>query len=615
MARDRAGRWVLLLLAAGVGALGLLPHAVFSAEAGRLTYFKSAYDEDTYTLWALLGGGPAVPGRWLSTAALRLLFEITGRSWDATLVAADVVFPVCAALCCWLLAGLVTRQPLFRSLAVLSVLFSQEFLSLGCSAVWDFQSSRWNLAHLRAAVDAWKRGLVPDYYTSFFSLYRTPEPQVSLSLFFLLLWLLAASVVPAREGPRPRRFVLLLGLNLSLGLGSVFVAAAVVAMELLLSAVLALRGRLAEAARTAALGAAGALSVFFGVVSAAAKGPVPGALMFRSRLPVITPSTLTAAACLIVVAFSLKRTEGAGAPLEMAVACFGAVLVLTNQQIVTGWMVSTKEWERYVDYSLVVLGLILCASVWKEAVFRTPSVRVRSAAGLLFAVVVYVLVRGQLRVLRNFVVLNRASLAMESAVEQARRAIAGGARLLLDEPALAPLLQVRANRRLPCQLDYTEVFVRPIPVMSDPNGAWGARSPFKERLFEYFARTGRSPADVARLLDQEAEQRSGFFLGFLFSLKDSWYPLTDDRDVRQKEIRVALPDIVRDYARYLGSSPEAWKESVIRLTSAPKAGSGTNRWDERELAHATFGTGADAVRVYALLQTPLQGLAENARVE
>jgi hypothetical protein len=78
--------------------LGALPHSRFSLLLGQPSHFRSAYDEHTYAFWALTGGGPLLPQRALSEAALVGLTRICGGSWNPALVAADLLFPVACAV-------------------------------------------------------------------------------------------------------------------------------------------------------------------------------------------------------------------------------------------------------------------------------------------------------------------------------------------------------------------------------------------------------------------------------------------------------------------------------------------------------------------------------------
>ena len=193
--------------------LGLLPHVRFSLLVGEPTHFFSAYDEDGYSLWALGGGGPHYPHRWLSSAALVLLSKLSGGSWNLALVLADAVFPAACAVLAWILVGQLTRRRLLRLSLALGLLFAQELFSLGCWTIWQTgdvlgvttpDSPVYDLRVLREMGPRWLLWLWPDYASPFLTLFRTPEPQISRIVLFAMLaaLLLACRVSP---GQRPSR--------------------------------------------------------------------------------------------------------------------------------------------------------------------------------------------------------------------------------------------------------------------------------------------------------------------------------------------------------------------------------------------------------------------------
>ena len=566
VANGRLAPFVFVLLVVFVAALGLLPHLLFSHQLGELRFFKSAYDEDTYGLWLLEGGGPWVPSRLLSRVAMRGLFEVSGHSWDVAYVAADVVFPVVVALTAWVLAGLLARPPVVRLLLTIGVLFAQELFSLGCSAIW-----RYGISHIRSLVAALApgaRGLVPDSTTSYLSIFRTPEPQVSLIVFLGILAILVRLATP--EGRRNRHLlaVLLLG-NALLGLTYLFLAVSLVVLEIVYSAVLSLIGKGPKALRIGAAGLVGLASVAF---SSLASHAGPGlresvSFLFRSRLPIVSPASVLAVVFLTAVVSRLLREGGGTERRALAAACFGTVLLLTNQQILTGWMISARSWEQYVNYPLLLLGGALWISDGNARALQAPDRRARVLAASLLALTVSVLVAAQLRVFSLFRDVNLKTFAMQQALEGIRGVDPRRMKLVLEEPELAPLLEFRMKGRLRCLIDYTDI-TRRIAPLAESEGNWGLRSPFKERLFEYFARVGRSPADVRSILSEEADRRSGFFSAFLFSLMDQWYPLTDDRKVREREIRAILPEIVQGYAVYLAADQ---RRGTSRRSSSRRA--------------------------------------------
>jgi hypothetical protein len=259
-------------------------------------------------------------------------------------------------------------------------------------------------------------------------------------------------------------------------------------------------------------------------------------------------------------------------------------------------MVSARSWEQYVNYSLLLLGFLLWISDGSGRALQAPDRRARVLATSLLALITIVLVAAQVRVFHLFRDVNLKTLAMKQALEGISELDPRRTKLVLEEPELAPLLEFRMKGRLRSLIDYTDISRRIAP-LAERDGNWGLRSPFKERLFEYFARIGHSPAEVQRILSEEAARRSGFFSAFLFSLMDQWYPLTDDRKVREQEIRAILPEIVRGYTGYLATDHEAWDEPAVLLTTHASAFP-----DERLLAQATVGRPPHTVTLYALLQ-------------
>jgi hypothetical protein len=137
-----------------------------------------------------------------------------------------------------------------RIFVVLLLLFGQESLSFGCAVVTSADAP-WSLAAFRAASAERYPGLVPDYYTSYFSLFRTPEPQVTLVLLFLHLTALVDLLrrERGREAGAPRipgRFHAVLPWSYA------FVAAPLVALEAGLVLLLLVGSRRREGLRLAA---------------------------------------------------------------------------------------------------------------------------------------------------------------------------------------------------------------------------------------------------------------------------------------------------------------------------------------------------------------------------
>jgi hypothetical protein len=598
-----------------VVALGLLPHLRFRLLVGEPSCFFAAYDEDLYVLWAFTGDGPLLPHRWLSDLAVVLLSKLGGGSWCFAMAAADALFPAAGAVLAWLLAGRLTRRRLPRLVLALGLLFAQELFSLGCWTIWQGRgplavttpaSPVYDLRDLRAAAPAWLQQLWPDYASPFLTLFRTPEPQMSRLLLFAVLALLCGfSASRSERSPAPV-LAALLAINLALFATYFFPAAAIVVLEALLCAGLLIQRRARPALVAGALALVGGASTLAGIVAYHGVGTAQGR-SFPSRLPVITPSVLVAAAGLLALLTVLRRVRARDPGWPFAAACLASVLVMTNQQLVTGVMVSARDAERSVDYALAFLGAAI-VGVWLARAARPRLTIVYAGAGALLALSTGALLRAQDRVFeQEFLVANLKSEAMRRAVAAVEAKGLRDARFLLEDPELGLMLQVRLERRIDHFLDITEVFLRPLPSLEARDGAWGVRSPHKRELFEYLARRGRTPGRLARLLEEEAAAGGGTLLWYLFDLADFWVPMTDGRRTRPERVREQLPALVADYERYLEAGDPCWTRPVVVLTRQSLAERQSERWSEAFLTEVTVGRDGTLMNMHAYLQTPSSG--------
>ncbi len=596
-----------------VAFLGLVPHARFSRLIDETSYFFSAYDEDTYSLWAFSGGGPRLLHRWLSSTVLLALAKVSGGSWERAMVLADVIFPAACALLAWRLVGRLTGRRLLRLVLALGLLFAQELLSLGCWTIWQFSdlmgvpthdSPRYDLRWFRSLAPPWASLLWPDYASPFLSLFRTPEPEISRVLgLAILTMLLDLCAAPAEASPRRRAPFLVLGAlaHLLFAVTYLFQAAALVVFEALLSGALLWCGRRRAALVAGAFALIGALSTLVGVLAYGLGSSGPGrSFAFPSHLPVVTPASIVALLGFLALVTIGRRPQEALFPF--ALVSFATVLVLTNQQVLTGWMISARDWERFVDYPLVLLGVAVVGRWWlRRARIRLPTMY--AFAGALLLAGSAVLVKAQDRVFEEeFLVVNLKSVALKRAVETVEARGLRGATWLLEDPELEPMLQVRLGRRIDHLLDFGEVFRRPVDPLARSNGAWGPRSPYAREVFEYFARRPRTPAAVARILRGETDGGTGHFIWFLFDLTDYWSAITDGRRTRRDEVREHLGEIHDAYVQYLRTGDPCWARPVVVLTRQTMPQRVSERWEESFLVEVTVGRGSALMNMHAYLQ-------------
>ena len=231
--------------------------------------------------------------------------------------------------------------------------------------------------------------------------------------------MLAALIVACRVAPgeRPSRTLLTLGLPLNAGLAGTYLsqAAALVVFEGLLCLALLACRRTSLARIVGVLAAVGAASLLVGALTFWSDPNAIG-LTFASRLPVLTPSVIGAALGLLLLATVLRRSRSRDL-YPVAAACFGSVLVLTNQQLLSGRMILVGTWERYVDYPLVFLGAAIVAA-WLLRGARVGLPALYAVAGAALVLMSSVLLKAQDRLFQHeYLVANLESVAMRRAVE------------------------------------------------------------------------------------------------------------------------------------------------------------------------------------------------------
>ena len=254
------------------------------------------------------------------------------------------------------------------------MLFAQEFFSLGCWTIWRFHAfvdktprspgAPFDWRSARSSAPPWMLALVPDYGSPFLSLFRTPEPQISQTLLLMVLILLLDLSRSQAEERRRAHVRVAIGvlLNAILAFAYFFQATVLVLLEGILGLTLVARGQRKQARAAGGLALVGAASVLLGTLAYHGDGAAR-AWAFRSHLPVVTPASIVAAVGLTLAATLLWRSQG-DALLPIAAACFGTILVVTNQQVLSGWMISTRDWERSANYPLVFLGSIAIGAWW-----------------------------------------------------------------------------------------------------------------------------------------------------------------------------------------------------------------------------------------------------------
>ena len=537
------------LIAALVGILGLWPHLSFVREIEEFRYFHGAYDEDTYTLSWLLGTLRST--RALSGFALSVLYALCSSSLDATLVISDFIFPFLATCAAYFAASqLISSRP-GRILTALLLVFANDLFSLGNLALWT--SSRFNISGFSQAIGLIGPNLVPPYETSFLAIFRTPEPQVSFSLMFLNLGLLARFATTDKYLGPTAFAIAIVALSL-LPIGYTFVTFPIAAIAGASLVVFAFsRKRVASAT---AIGLLAAVLVSLGTFYWNRKGGQTTAglaadLSYHTRAPIVTPAVIGSLIFCIPFGFWVVLRRPWQPLAYLALACLLTPALLSNQQIVTGVMFSARDWERNVSYPVLVFGIVAAFSIMVPLEARRP--RLLAALCWVGSAVIMLLVwRAQQSSFRFWEPYNLESIAIVRALKAVDPATVDRASLVFQDAGIAPLVQVRSKNQLNATLTFYRVGMNLIPNMA-PAANSASPSPYEDSVFEHWFRTGMIPEKAQQLLHSEAQQRAGLYLNYLFSFRDAWYPTSDNRAVRQREVERSIGPIIGRYQNYLMS--------------------------------------------------------------
>lgn len=586
-----------------IGVMGIIPHIVFSINMGEVSYFKSAYDEEYYILQAIDLGSR--PDRLISAVLVKIIYLLAGKNVENTLIIADFIFPFFCYIAAFFLASVIVSGALQRILLALLFLFGQEFLSLGSSAIWNDQTTMWNLNFWRSQFGSWGEIIIPYYSTAYFSLFRSPEPQVSWIVLFGYLGFFVKYFVNQRHvALRWTGILSLFLLDTLLAFTYIFIALSVEIIKFIFAICLWFVGNKKESiyiSSSCLYWFIITLTIYLTDLNEAISST---SFVFHSRLPIVTPSVLLSLLMIFIAINFIKKINKNDYKLFFSLVTLTIPVILTNQQILTGMMISAKEWERYVNYPFLFLGtaLLFVSTIhFKRREIAVIFQKIIPLSLVLF--LFYLLFIGQLNTWDHWYRLNELVTAQKrTLLEVIEEFPFNQLKVLMEKPGREPLLGLRLNNNkyeISFIVNYNKIFVNPIADMPAQGGLPHNQSERRYNLFEFFARTAKTPAEVFNILKNEAMQKAGFHLAFLFSFNDYWFPATDSRLVRQNAILANLDLIVSDYTEYLQEPKASWFDTTILLSEKAPEELGANQiWSNRLLSEGIAGQS----KVYAYVQ-------------
>ena len=332
--------------------------------------------------------------------------------------------------------------------------------------------------------------LIPDATTSFFNLFRTPEPAVSWTLLFGFLALVSnRDPLAGFEGVAQR---LTYAISALLGFAYPFTSIPIVLIIVVLLAWSIVNDRSRIRAVGGALLIASSSYLLATLISAIGDPSSGTSVVFSSRAPVLTPAlvvgTLVAISFLVVCGGDVFRRPEVLIPFTAALI----PVVIANQQLVTGIMFSARDWERYTNYPLVTFALLCLIAGFAHRRARAASKKLgpflRLGTWIAVAYLSVQLVGWQRDVYNAWASTNVEAHATAELLNGLSSRISEYP-VVLENAGLVPLVRLLTDDQHRYVLDYTRLFEAPIPGFADGAPADQA-GPHRDELFAHAFRLG-----------------------------------------------------------------------------------------------------------------------------
>lgn len=364
----------ILLLAVISSIVGALPHFAIEWQATSNTLFQGAWDETFYFL-TLFGKIP----EW-NNYPLKNVLQITIDVLNLDILDIafwfDVIFPFMTVLIAGQLATLLVTKTHSTLLLAFFLVFGSEIFNLNSSL---FTVPMLDLKTVISGMDLNQKKYFLDTYSTFFSIYRTPEPQLSYVIFLCFV----LTLIRFYQADQSKKSIIISFYALSI-ISTViypFFAIASIGLNAICIISVALEkkyNRLGHLVFIVLLSSALILFTMSFYYSKEAN-----ATIFQTRLP-LTSMSLIYSVIFLVTVMILKRTR------FLSICNFALFpyltlmfpLIVLNQQIFTGYAVQAVNWERYINIPVLIVSVVLISKQVKtKADFRFESFSISSWSG------------------------------------------------------------------------------------------------------------------------------------------------------------------------------------------------------------------------------------------
>jgi type II secretory pathway pseudopilin PulG len=545
-------------------------------------------------------------------------------------IAADVVFPLLVGLAAGAVAMATVRTLPAIVLSSFFITFGSDIFSLNSSifGFGDLYLTKWF-----QTFEVTVRQYFLDVFSSYLSLYRTLEPQLSLSVF---LFHVANLINCLRSDPMSRsRIFLVTGTGLVCAGAYAFfsMAAALLGCAAVLSLLIAGEKRRA----TCLFFSLGMGLLFtFGNLATSYEGEA-ASMLYSSRLPLFSVSMIFGFLGVLVIIVQYRDTVFKDPLLLFSMALLLFPVAVLNQQVVTGVMVQAANWERYVNMVCVVVGLLVSFGGQRMEA-RAPNVRFDVCIGRRFSIpvfsVVVILLTAVASVLflslldnyRRYAQFNLQTIAYAQAIDQAIDQHGLSIRkVILDNMAIDAPVQARLETTGIDLFGYTALVSG--LTKSDQSSATfdDLESPVSKEKegFDLAARLGLSPKQYeAALAEELATQACWPHLMYLADFLECAPYVSDFRHYRLGVLEERISEAVASYTKYLASHAFASDTPALIFSLEPLLNEdGNDTWQVELLRVTQLSTSAEAfapslsTKIFAYVQRPARPLAIRGTTE
>jgi hypothetical protein len=331
--------------------MGTLPHLAIEWQTNDNTLFQGAWDEDFYLL-TLFGVIP----EW-NNYPIRDILQSTITVFHLKIPDVvfwfDIIFPFITVIVAGQLSMLLVSRTYSSLITTFLLVYGSEILSLNSSL---FTIPIFDLTQLISTMDIENKKYFLDTYATFFSIYRTPEPQLSYVTFLYFVKTLVKFYQQNGNGHTINITFYILSMIATFIYP--FFALASVGLNIILTVCVLIERNYRLFWQMLPILFLSSITILFVITSYYSKEA--NATIFQSRTPLFSMSvTYSIIFILIIIGLKYVKLISFKDTKTFPFLAMMFPMIVLNQQILTGHAVQAINWERYVNIPVLIVSVIL----------------------------------------------------------------------------------------------------------------------------------------------------------------------------------------------------------------------------------------------------------------